>query len=76
MAIPERLVEFLNKSREPEPPISSPDEHLHIDSLGMIRLLAFIQEELGVPIEDDEFTLDNFRTLRSIEQLIQSKAMS
>jgi len=76
MAVPAQLVEFLNKAREPRPPISGPDELLHIDSLGMIRLMAFIQEDMGIHIDDDEFTLDNFATLGAIDKLLQNKGIS
>ena len=76
MAIPERLVEFLNRSRDSKPPIGDPDELLRIDSLGMIRLMSFIQDDMGILIDDDEMTLENFDTLRSIDRLLQSKATS
>jgi acyl carrier protein len=76
MAIPVRLVEFLNQSRDSKPPIGDPDELLHIDSLGMIRLMSFIQDDMGILIDDDEMTLENFDTLRSIERLLQRKGAS
>jgi acyl carrier protein len=59
----------------PLPPISDPDQPLHIDSLGLIRLVAFLENELGIRVEDDELVAENFVTLRSIGNLIASKAL-
>ena len=72
--LPPRLVEYFNTTREPLPPISSPDELLHIDSLGLIRLVAFIENDLGIRIEDEEMLADNFVTLRALGNLLEAKA--
>ena len=45
-----------------------------MDSLGLMQLVAFIEEEFGVTIEDSEVTVDNFRTIADIERLVDSKA--
>jgi acyl carrier protein len=44
-----------------------------MDSLGLMQLIAFIEEEFGVSLEDAEITVDNFRTVSSIECLLNSK---
>ena len=45
-----------------------------MDSLGLLQLVAFIEEEFDVTIEDSEVTVENFRTLADIERLVSEKA--
>jgi acyl carrier protein len=44
-----------------------------IDSLGLMQLISFIEEEFDVAIDDAEVTTDNFRTVADIEQLVSQK---
>jgi acyl carrier protein len=44
-----------------------------IDSMGVMELVAFVEQELGVPVRDDEITEDNFGTLRSIVDYVESR---
>jgi acyl carrier protein len=44
-----------------------------IDSLGLMQLISFIEEEFDVAIDDAEVTTDNFRTVADIEQLVAQK---
>ena len=37
-----------------------------IDSLGMVRLVAFIEEELNVTVPPEDFVIENFQTLNII----------
>jgi acyl carrier protein len=77
MEIPPKLKEYLDNNRsfyrDFLPPITDPDEPLHIDSLGVIRLVAFLENEFGYRIEDEEFIADNFATLRKLGQLLATK---
>ena len=34
-----------------------------VDSLGMLRLIGFIQETFGLQVPPEDFTIENFRTL-------------
>jgi len=45
-----------------------------IDSLGIFRLVAFLEETFRVRIGDEEITHDNLKSVDSIEQLVLSKA--
>jgi acyl carrier protein len=45
-----------------------------IDSLGLMQLISFIEEEFDVAIDDAEVTADNFKTVADIEHLISEKA--
>jgi acyl carrier protein len=44
-----------------------------VDSLGIFRLIAFVEEKFKVTIEPDEVLLENFQTLRSLRNLIVAK---
>jgi acyl carrier protein len=56
------------------PPITDPEKPLHIDPLGVIRLVAFLENEFGYRIEDEELIADNFATLRQLDQLLATEA--
>ncbi len=55
------------------PPITDPDEPLQIDSLGLIRLVAFLESDLGYRVEDEELIAENFATLRQLGELLATK---
>ncbi len=59
--------------RDSLPPITDPDEPLHIDSLGVIRLVAFLETDLGIRIEDEELIAENLETFRKMGQLLATK---
>lgn len=73
-ALPPKLIDYLNTARAPLPPISDPDEPLQVDSLGLIRLVAFLESDLGIRIEDEELLAENFTTLRALSNLLEAKA--
>jgi acyl carrier protein len=41
-----------------------------LDSLGLMNLIAFIEEKTGVRIADDEVMLENFETINAIVSTI------
>jgi len=45
-----------------------------IDSLGLTQLVAFVEEQFQVEIDDVEVTADNFRTVGDLARLVGSKA--
>jgi acyl carrier protein len=53
------------------------DEHLMekgvVDSMGMVELITFLQDQFGVEPADDEITEDNFATLRRIAAFVDRK---
>ena len=77
MEIPPKLKEYLDNNRsvyrDSLPPVTDPDEPLHIDSLGVIRLVAFLETDMGIRVEDEELIAENFATLRKLGQLVASK---
>jgi acyl carrier protein len=44
-----------------------------IDSLGLLQLVAFLEEEFGIDIAESEITADNFRTAGDVDRLVQQK---
>ncbi|HEU4451391.1 MAG TPA: phosphopantetheine-binding protein [Gaiellaceae bacterium] len=44
-----------------------------IDSLGMLKLVSLIEEDFDVEIDDDDVVPDNWRTIRHIATLVESK---
>lgn len=44
-----------------------------IDSLGILRLIAFIEEQFGVQVEDEEVVAENFESINIIKAFIENK---
>ena len=47
-----------------------------IDSLGMLKLVSLIEEEFDVEIDDDDVVPANWKTIRDIAALVESKRSS
>lgn len=66
--------EFLYARRDAE---VGADDHLMakgvIDSMGVVELLEFIQEEYEITIADDEITEENLGTLSAIANFVLMK---
>ena len=45
-----------------------------IDSVLMVGLISFLESEYGIRIEDDDMTPENFESINSIVEFIQSKS--
>ena len=73
MEIPPKLKEYIDNNRGSLPPVTDPDEPLQIDSLGLIRLVAFLESDLGIRVEDEELIAENFATLRTLGELLAAK---
>ena len=73
MEIPPKLKEYIDNNRGSLPPVTDPDEPLQIDSLDLIRLVAFLENDFGYRIEDEELIAENFATLRSLGELLATK---
>lgn len=44
-----------------------------LDSLGLMQLVAYLEEEFNVDIDDQDMVADNFKDISRITALIQSK---
>ncbi len=44
-----------------------------VNSLLAMQLVAFVEKEFGLTVEDEDLDLDNFRSIVAIERLIAKK---
>ena len=47
-----------------------------IDSMGIMNLIAFMEESFGIVVEDQEIVPENFQTITSMEQFIAQKTQA
>ena len=43
-----------------------------IDSMGLMQMIQFIEEHTGLRVPDDQVLPENFQSISSIEQLVES----
>ncbi len=76
-SIPERLVAFINAeiSISPDPIEVGTDLLLTgaVDSLGVVRVTQWMEDELGFEVDPVEVTLDNFQTITKMVAYAESK---
>lgn len=44
-----------------------------LDSLGVLELVNYLQDELGIPIEDEELVPENFASIDAISNFVEAK---
>ncbi|MCZ6662098.1 MAG: acyl carrier protein [Actinobacteria bacterium] len=44
-----------------------------LDSMGIFQVVAFLEDEFGIEVDDAELVPENFETIGSIAELIDSK---
>jgi len=44
-----------------------------VDSMGLLTLVSFVEEEFGIEIRDDELVPENFETIEAVARLIERK---
>jgi acyl carrier protein len=45
-----------------------------VDSLGVLKIMSFLDESFGVDLSSDEIKLENFRDVRTICELVSKQA--
>jgi acyl carrier protein len=79
MSISEKLEKYMfteivaklgKKSLNPEEDLL---EQGIIDSLGIVKLVSFMEEAFNLKIDDDEIIPENFQSLNSIAKLVEQK---
>jgi acyl carrier protein len=45
-----------------------------VNSLLAMQLVAFVEKEFGISVQDDDLDLDNFRSIDAISQLVARKS--
>lgn len=55
-----------------------PDENLLtqglIDSMGILKLVAFIESTFGIKVENEDIVPENFETLNDMSRFVEKKA--
>ncbi len=76
-SVSERLLGFINAeiSASPEPIEIETDLLLTgaVDSLGVVRITQWLEDELGFEVDPVEVTLENFQTVSKMVGYAQSK---
>lgn len=44
-----------------------------VDSLGIFSIVAFLEDEFGIELQDEELVPDNFSSISNISALVKSK---
>lgn len=77
MALKEQLRKFIIENFNFGEENIGDDDHLFesgiIDSLGRVKLLAFVDETLKVPLDMRDITIDNFSTINKMAETIENK---
>lgn len=66
--------QYITTEFKPEAPVDDDSlliEQGIIDSLAVFTLIGFIEEKFGVVIDPENVTLDNFRTVVAIRDLVE-----
>jgi acyl carrier protein len=42
-----------------------------IDSLGVLKILAFLEESLGLDLSSDQVKMENFKSIRTIRAMVE-----
>ncbi len=45
-----------------------------IDSLGILRLVSFVEEKFGIEVPDEDVTIDNFQSVKSMTDYVASQS--
>lgn len=80
MALQETLLAFIREELLDTDEALDADENLladgMIDSLGMMRLVAYIEAEHAIKVPPQDFTIENFRTVALIVRYLQGQGVS
>jgi acyl carrier protein len=47
-----------------------------IDSLGILRMVAFMEERFGVQVPDDDVVFENFQSIRAMSEYVAQRKQS
>ncbi len=51
-------------------------EHGMLDSMGIMKLIIYLEETFSIKVEDEEIIPDNFQTLNSMVRYLERKMQS
>jgi acyl carrier protein len=76
MTLSPRLLKFINETLIEDgasAPVTERDSLIQrgvLDSIGLLQIMTFLEQEAGVRIPDDEVLPENFETVVQIEELV------
>jgi acyl carrier protein len=73
MELPPKLKKYIDNNRGSLPAVTDPDEPLQLDSLGLIRLVAFLENDIGYRVEDEEIIAANSRPCSRLASYLRLK---
>jgi acyl carrier protein len=75
MEIPAKLTKYILENRIDSSGKTTlePTEPLGLDSLSIIRLVSYLEEEFSISVADEDLVPENFQTLNQINELIERK---
>jgi acyl carrier protein len=78
-SVKERIRKFVQENLAEPRGMTSVSDHDYLiengilDSLGILRMVAFLEETFPIRVSDDEIVPENFKTIATIEKLALSK---
>ena len=57
-------------------PDTSFQEEGVIDSMGLLGLISFLEDEYGITIEDDDLTMENLGSVQDVSSFVQRKLLA
>lgn len=75
-----RIVQFVQRELlSPEDAQIQHDEDLltggHIDSMGIMRLIGFLESEFGITVPPEEVTIENFLNIETISNYVDRQTV-
>ena len=67
----EQLLEIIETELETKLELSQDLFDNGLDSLGVLRLLAMLEDEFSIVIPDEELVLENFQTPKNLVDLVE-----
>jgi acyl carrier protein len=47
-----------------------------VDSIGIIQIVSFVEQELNAAIPEDDVTVDNFKSLKDIAKYLEQRKLT
>lgn len=70
-SITNRVLEIIETELETKLELSQDLFDNGLDSLGVLRLLAMLEDEFSIVIPDEELVLENFQTPKNLADLVE-----
>jgi acyl carrier protein len=77
MSLSHSLLKYIQQSLLTDhsgPPLEEDDSLIELgvlDSIGLLQIMTFLEQEVGVRVPDHEVLPENFETVRQIEDLVK-----